>query len=234
MKKKFRLEDYTSDKYTMHCNTEEKAIIFCKFLDSIGKKWCNDESYLQINEWSVYEEGMCYCFNTGGYGNFNWCVSNNYTILEFDDFDWGNDIKLEVTTDYKDPKWCEVRNFEGDEWEKAILISDNSTLNLKFPYRVIYPSDEKAFLNGEADCVTARRRFARPLLEKKYKAYTEPKLDWVEREVKAKKANIIYKIRYVGKTGVIFSGDGGAETSFDSLYKYYTWLDDSVCGDEIK
>ena len=35
---KFRLEDY-QENYVMHCDTEEKAKIFCDFLHDAGRMW---------------------------------------------------------------------------------------------------------------------------------------------------------------------------------------------------
>src|SRR5574344_1421922 len=62
MKPRFNIEDY-KDKYVMHCNTEEKANVFCKYLNSVGRKWNSDCSYLEANEWAYYEEDTCYNFD---------------------------------------------------------------------------------------------------------------------------------------------------------------------------
>ena len=152
-----------------------------------------------------------------------------------------NNMKLEVTTDYKDPKWCEVRDFEDDEWEKAILIADNSTLNLEYPYSIVQHLDEKAFLNGEKVNIVLRRRFARPIPKKEYKPYSEPKLEWIGKIVKDKKSGKKLNIENITRnlatdelvlslmqqsTGDIFY------TTMQEFLDTCTWLDGSVCGEE--
>ena len=91
MKKKFNINDYEGN-YVMHCNTEEKANVFCKYLDSVGKKWNNGDSYLKVNEWEHYEEDTCYNFNYGRFCDYNY-YCNYYIILEFNDFDWSEEEK---------------------------------------------------------------------------------------------------------------------------------------------
>lgn len=35
---KFNINKYEGN-YAMHCKTEEEAKIFCRYLDSVGRKW---------------------------------------------------------------------------------------------------------------------------------------------------------------------------------------------------
>lgn len=86
---KFRIEDYQG-KYVMHCDTEEKAKVFCKFLHSKGMCWYSDNSYLDYQFWKTEKENMCYEFNADFYGSINFYKSEGYKILEFDDFDWSD------------------------------------------------------------------------------------------------------------------------------------------------
>lgn len=51
--------------------------------------------------------------------------------------------KLEVTTDYKDPKYCMVRDSEYESWEKEILINDNSNFNSEFSYGIVADDEKK-------------------------------------------------------------------------------------------
>lgn len=87
MKRKFNIDDFSNDTYVMHCNTEEKAEVFLKYLDSIGRKWRNGVSYLAVNEWDVYGDYTVYYFNIGMYGSCD-SVNPSPIILEFDAFDW--------------------------------------------------------------------------------------------------------------------------------------------------
>lgn len=83
----FRLEDYKGG-YVMHCDTEEKAIVFCKYLNDHGRYWIDKEVYTNNNYWTFCVEGTCYYFNDGTYGDLRYVDEDSYTILEFDDFDW--------------------------------------------------------------------------------------------------------------------------------------------------
>lgn len=88
-KSKFRIEDYKG-KYVMRCDTEEKAEVFCKYLNDIGMEWCYGVSYLKGTNWHVYKKITCYSFNEGEYSSFDFYKNEGYTILEFDDFDWSS------------------------------------------------------------------------------------------------------------------------------------------------
>lgn len=90
----FNIEDYDS-RYVMHCKTEEEAIEFTQYLDSIGKKWCNGERYTPDNTtWGSYEENTCYEFTNGTYSDYGYFMQNNYTILEFENFDFKDDFEI--------------------------------------------------------------------------------------------------------------------------------------------
>lgn len=79
--KAFNIFDY-QDKYAMHCDTEEKAEIFCKYLDSLGMKWRSGTPY-KYTHWEHLKEETVYMFNEGSY-----CRASFYKgiVLEFDDF----------------------------------------------------------------------------------------------------------------------------------------------------
>lgn len=144
--------------------------------------------------------------------------------------------KLEVTTSYRDPKWCMVSDDKKD-WMKRILIHDASGLNLKFPYRTICPRDEKKFLRGETHCSTSIYEHAKPCPE--YKAYSEPKLEWIGKIVEDKKSGKKLNIENITRnlatdelvlslvqqsTGDIFY------TTMQDFFDKCVWLDGSPCG----
>ena len=66
-KPNFRLEDY-QENYVMHCNTEEKAKIFCDFLHDAGRTWNSGVLYNQIIFWRTYKEKTVYCFGSSRFG----------------------------------------------------------------------------------------------------------------------------------------------------------------------
>lgn len=86
-KPKFRLEDYLGN-YVMHCETWEKAKIFCGFLDNLGRRLNSGDLYTNKTYWTYYSENIVYYFNDGLYGDKERAEEENYIVLEFDDFDW--------------------------------------------------------------------------------------------------------------------------------------------------
>ena len=99
MKPKFNIENYKGD-YIMHCNTEEKANVFCKYLNSVGREWWTECSYLTNNSWDEYTDRTCYLFNYGSYSNYGYFKRCNYTILEFDDFDWEEEKEIKMVKEF--------------------------------------------------------------------------------------------------------------------------------------
>ena len=129
MKKKFDINDYKDD-YVMHCNTEEKANAFCKYLYSVGRKWTSDCSYLEKNEWNKYKKDTCYNFNYGSFCGYN-SYCNNYTILEFDNFDWSekekeNNMKNFTKSDLQNGMVVETRE------DRYMVVGDKIINNYGF------------------------------------------------------------------------------------------------------
>ena len=81
---KFDINDYKG-KYVMHCKTEKEANDFCTYLDSIGKKWCSGDRYIDSNNYDYYQKNTVYYFNENLYGKIE-CVDDDYTILEWENF----------------------------------------------------------------------------------------------------------------------------------------------------
>lgn len=86
-KPKFRLEDYPEN-YVMHCDTLEKAEIFCRYLHNLNREWIDGSSYKDETNWEKYKKDTVYDFNIGMYADKEYAEDEGYTILEFDDFDW--------------------------------------------------------------------------------------------------------------------------------------------------
>ena len=81
----FNIEDYKGN-YVMHCKTEEEAKDFCNYLDSLGRKWCNNKKYTEENYWQYYQDETCYDFNDNSFNAKYFFVGHNYKILEWSDF----------------------------------------------------------------------------------------------------------------------------------------------------
>lgn len=86
-KPKFQLEDYLGN-YAMHCNTKEKAKIFCDFLYDAGRTWHSGRSYKEKIFWESYKKDTAYLFNEGLSRYVKDVKNAGYQILEFDNFNW--------------------------------------------------------------------------------------------------------------------------------------------------
>lgn len=93
--KKFKFEDYQG-KYVMWCKTEEEAKKFGKIMN-IYKK---DIFWVYNICWTKYKGDTCYDFNQFTFCLKNFYEDNNYTILNFSDFDWSED-KMFTKADLK-------------------------------------------------------------------------------------------------------------------------------------
>ena len=82
---KFNIEDYKGD-YVMHCKTEEEANDFCRYLDSVGRTWSSNSSYINNTRYDSYWEHTAYNFNQGTYGDIISYRKWGATILEWSDF----------------------------------------------------------------------------------------------------------------------------------------------------
>lgn len=78
----------SKEKLAIHCDTEEKANKLLKAFDKLGKKWCDEDSYIGNNYWYDKRENTCYS-NDNGYTSINWYKENDYKIYEFEDVDFG-------------------------------------------------------------------------------------------------------------------------------------------------
>lgn len=87
-KPKFRLEDYICGKYAMHCDTEEKAAVFCRFLHEQGKKWRDGGLLINETYWEIFLEDTVYFLDNFCYQDVDFAKNAGYQILEFDDFNW--------------------------------------------------------------------------------------------------------------------------------------------------
>ena len=89
---KFNIEDYKGD-FVMHCKTEEEAKDFCRYLDSVGRKWCDGTKYwcdgtkyTEMTHWNFEKDKTCYDFNLGVYDSIEYFYNKKYQILEWGDF----------------------------------------------------------------------------------------------------------------------------------------------------
>lgn len=70
-----------TDKHVVWCDTEEKAEMLCKFMDSLGLS----RSYLD-DVWCDYREETCYNPIKRTYGNKEW-AEKEHIVIPFDDLE---------------------------------------------------------------------------------------------------------------------------------------------------
>ena len=89
--KKITLTEFwaSKEKLAIHCDTEEKANELLQAFHKLGKKWCDDTSYLSSNEYYLHKDETCYS-NLGGYSARDFYKKNSFKIYEFDEVDLEN------------------------------------------------------------------------------------------------------------------------------------------------
>ncbi|MDA3855355.1 MAG: hypothetical protein PF569_03790 [Candidatus Woesearchaeota archaeon] len=86
---RFKKELLTEGSIVVHCNTEEKAKKLLEWADSEGRRWAND-SYLDTNKWSFYEEDTCYRIAENSFSSKKFFSNTNnnkeyYNIITYED-----------------------------------------------------------------------------------------------------------------------------------------------------
>lgn len=89
--KKITLTEFwaSKEKLAIHCDTEEKANKLLETFHKLGKKWCDDTSYLSSNEYYWHKDATCYS-NLGGYAERDFYKKNSFKIYELDEVDLEN------------------------------------------------------------------------------------------------------------------------------------------------
>ena len=99
--KKFNIEDY-DDQCVMHCKNIEEAREFLSYLDSIGRSWRGGGSYLDRDNYDRYGSDTCYRFTAGEYCYLRYFRDNEYTILNFEEFDWSDTGEAACSMSFED------------------------------------------------------------------------------------------------------------------------------------
>lgn len=102
----FDAEKYKG-KYVMHCKTESEAKSFCRYLDSVGRKWCYGKSYLTETNWKIYKDQSCYKFNTGQYADISYYLRHGYLTLE-----WSNYVAADICSPKTRELEIKIENIE--------------------------------------------------------------------------------------------------------------------------
>lgn len=192
---KFNINKYLGN-YAMHCKTEEEAKIFCRYLDSVGRRWADGTSYMSMTNWN-YGPDTCYTFNSGTYCKKTYFLTRNYyTILEFSDFEWDNkNTKRNPVIIYRNGQ--DVIALDKETGEKAVAKC--------------HPNDEFDFAIG-AKIAFGRLYHSQDYISEDNKAKCKPKFQVGDRVRCIKKDYEIGGINIVNELGVIREAETGASS----------------------
>lgn len=193
---KFNINKYMGN-YAMHCKTEEEAKIFCRYLDSVGRRWANETSYMSMTNWSVHGPETCYDFYDGTYCAKRYFLTHNcYTILEFSDFEWDNkNTKRKPVIIYQNGQ--DVIALDKETGEKAVAKC--------------HPNDEFDFAIG-AKIAFGRLYHSQDYIPEGNKAKCKPEFQVGDRVRFIKKDYEISSINIVNELGVIREAETGASS----------------------
>lgn len=192
---KFNINKYLGN-YAMHCKTEEEAKIFCRYLDSVGRRWADGTSYMSMTNWN-YGPDTCYTFNSGTYCKKTYFLTRNYyTILEFSDFEWDNkNTKRKPVIIYRNGQ--DVIALDKETGEKAVAKC--------------HPNDEFDFAIG-AKIAFGRLYHSQDYISEGNEAKCKPKFQVGDRVRCIKKDYEIGGINIVNELGVIREAETGASS----------------------
>ena len=172
----FNWEEFLSnDKIAVHCSTEEQANDFCKQMHKHGLKWRDGQSYLKLTEWKVYKEGTTY-ERDGSFANLGYYKNNNYTILEWSDYEKENNMNLELSNLTKEQKKQIIELAKKFEQENEIDKLD-------------YENDYSAVsYQGKAVEITgAREEYVKDLFKLGLTAHTKEEAEKIRRRLLVEK-----------------------------------------------
>lgn len=193
---KFNINKYEGN-YAMHCKTEEEAKIFCRYLDSVGRRWGSGHSYILMTNWDDYGPNTCYSFNSGTYCDKIYYLTRNcYTILEFSDFEWDNkNTKRKPVIIYRNGQ--DVIALDKETGEKAVAKC--------------HPNDEFDFAIG-AKIAFGRLYHSQDYISEGNEAKCKPKFQVGDRVRCIKRDYEIGGINIVNELGVIREAETGASS----------------------
>lgn len=189
---KFNINKYMGN-YAMHCKTKEEAKIFCRYLDSVGRKWVDGTSYMSMTKWSVHGPDTCYDFCNGTYCNKTYFLTcYGYTILEFSDFKWDNRKPVIIYQNGQD-----VIALDKETGEKAVAKC--------------HPNDEFDFAIG-AKIAFGRLYHSQDYIPEDNKTKCKPRFQVGDRVRFIKRDYEIGGINIVNELGVIREAETGASS----------------------
>ena len=125
--KKITLQQFwdSEEELAIHVRSEEEANKLCKAFHKLGKKWCDGDSYLNINNYEIYKEAT-------SYDNNGYFATRRYytTVYEFDEvkldnfkltlqefFESRKMLVIHVSSEKEAKTLCEAMARMGKSWK---------------------------------------------------------------------------------------------------------------------
>ena len=95
-----------------------------------------------------------------------------------------------------------------------------------------YPNLEKPFVTIDSDKNVSNWKYARAI-QPEYKAYSEPKVEWIGKPMLNKKTGKRYSIRSIAYYGEVLAIETyeGLKYTMQEMFNEWTWLDGTPCGE---
>lgn len=103
-----------TDKHVVWCDTEEKAEMLCKFMDSLGLS----RNYLD-DIWCDYKKETCYNPIKRTYGDKEWAEKYGCIIISFDDLELDG-MFGQVTSKLETPYWDNITKIFEKQRAKGV------------------------------------------------------------------------------------------------------------------
>jgi hypothetical protein len=67
----------------IHTKTHQESLKLAKILNAAGYIWCNNLTYIELNQWNTYKVNTVHYISQGSYGSLEGALENDYIITEF-------------------------------------------------------------------------------------------------------------------------------------------------------
>lgn len=136
----------------INLKTKEQSIIFSKEADKLGRKWCDEDSYLRYNLWDTEREETCY--DNKGRSADIFYYKGKCKVLKFEDIEW-EELKMSDFTkkDIKNGAVVELRN--GQRYLKVdnglFELKNDKLYENKFSYMLLSYYDDNLTYKSDSD-----------------------------------------------------------------------------------
>jgi len=173
---------------------------------------------------------------------------NEYDLKLAIEYKKEHEMKGKVIAEWQPVKGEHVLGCQliSEEWREYVYV--NTMKEAIAPYYLAFLEDEYSLKNGEKVNLFDFS-YIKQIPIPKYKAYTEPNFNWIDKEIFDKKTGKIYIIKGFLKIGNLLflhfknveklkNSINEDDVSYNNatlygLFKFYTWSDGTPCGELI-